>query len=119
MTLKLYAGKQYSRTISKEPSLTITKYGLINLNKVTMATVGSGWLYAQLGADRDTKELIVKFGCSATERGAHKICKADKGGVRIGAKNFFEWAGIDYSETCTFPVTYDESRRMLTARLAP
>jgi hypothetical protein len=119
MGFKWYTGKQYSRIICKGPAVTITKYGLINLNRTAMEQAGLGWKYTQFAFDRTTGQLAVKFGADATAQGAHKVCTADKGGVRIGAKEFLRWAGLDFSETRTFSAAdYDKTSRTMTVKLS-
>jgi hypothetical protein len=72
--------------------------------------------YAVLFYDRDTRRIGIKPTADQNEEGALRI-SVRSGSGSIAARSFLDYYRVEYGETRSFDVTYDEEARMLIINL--
>lgn len=97
---------------SFSPRISIRNNGQIGINKGAINRFGIlDYSHLTIHFDKDNELIGVKL-LNASEEGALPIVIRNDN-LTLHAKSFLDCYGIDYSETRTFPVRWDEANSMI------
>jgi len=114
MGFQRFEGTKYRSGQIGETMVSIWKIGQISFNTDAMRKFNlvGAFTHAVLFFDDDTRSVGIMFTNDADEVGALKLIKRKTGGYAMSAKKFLNFHGIDYSESKTYPVEYDQNEKM-------
>ena len=100
-----------------KPKLSITRSGLIGLNNGSINRFKlKDYDYVVLYYDKEFDKIGVQPTNNKDEEGVCKL-RHRNSGADVSARSFFDYYGIDYSETKRYDIDWDEENNMMVASL--
>ena len=118
MGFQRFEGVKYRTGKIGAPMISIWKIGQISFNTDAKRRFKlDDFTHAVLFFDSDTRAIGIMLTNDPDEVGALKLIIPKTGGRGISAKKFLNFHDIDYSESKSYPVEYDENEKMYIFQL--
>ena len=118
MAFKRFTEKKYRSGKIGEPMMSVLKSAQMSFNTPAMRQFELfDFDYAVLYFDEDTRTVGIMLTNDDGEDGVYKLIKRETGGYGISARKFLNFHEIDFSESRSYPLEFDEETNLYVFKI--